>query len=74
MKELIKTKLSSPNDANLEDHCITVIFGPNMVETSSINFVALTVEVATVWFNCLMSFCEHVLAANACPLTFLDKQ
>ena len=72
VKELIKSKLSSPE--NLEDHCITVLYGPNFVETNAINFVALDVQDAKLWFDCLMSFCQHVLPANASPLNFLEKQ
>ena len=72
MKDLIKSRLSSSDV--FEDHCITVVSGPNMVDTDSINFVALAVEDAKLWSDCLMSLCEHVLAANASPLAFLRKQ
>ncbi|XP_028393517.1 1-phosphatidylinositol 4,5-bisphosphate phosphodiesterase beta-1-like isoform X2 [Dendronephthya gigantea] len=71
VKELIKSKLSSSE--NLEDHCITVLYGPNFVETNAVNFVASSVEDAKLWFDCLMSFCQHVLPANASPLNFLEK-
>ncbi|CAB3977438.1 1-phosphatidylinositol 4,5-bisphosphate phosphodiesterase classes I and II-like [Paramuricea clavata] len=71
VKDLIKSKLASPE--NLEDHCITVLYGPNFVETNAINFVALDVKDAKLWFDCLMSFCQHVLPANASPLNFLEK-
>ena len=72
VKDLIKSKL--PSAENLEDYCITVLYGPNFVETNAINFVALDVADAKLWFDCLMSFCQHVLPANASPLNFLEKQ
>ncbi|XP_046860364.1 1-phosphatidylinositol 4,5-bisphosphate phosphodiesterase beta-4-like [Xenia sp. Carnegie-2017] len=71
IKDLIKSKLPSPDD--YDDYCITVLHGPNFVETNAINFVAFDAKDAKAWHDCLMSLCQHVLPANASPLNFLEK-
>ncbi|XP_059958997.1 1-phosphatidylinositol 4,5-bisphosphate phosphodiesterase beta-3 isoform X2 [Mesoplodon densirostris] len=60
-------------DARLEEKLITVVAGPDPVNTSFLNFMAVQDDTAKVWSEELFKLAMNILAQNASRNTFLRK-
>lgn len=58
----------------LQDKTITIVHGPNMVDLVYVNFVSGSVNVTRDWADALMKLTNNLLAVNASPMSFLEKQ
>lgn len=67
-------KFGGSEDDLLQDKTITIVHGSNMVDVVYVNFVSGSVNVAREWTDALMSLTHNLLAVNASPMTFLEKQ
>ena len=67
-------KFGGSEDDLLQDKTITIVHGSNMVDLVYVNFVSASVNVAREWTDALMSLIHNLLAVNASPITFLEKQ
>ncbi|KAF8789783.1 1-phosphatidylinositol 4 like protein [Argiope bruennichi] len=62
-----------PPDVLLEDKTITVVYGPDLVNISFLNFCCIGKEIAQDWTDALMKMAYNLLALNAPATTFLEK-
>ncbi|XP_045153211.1 1-phosphatidylinositol 4,5-bisphosphate phosphodiesterase beta-3 isoform X2 [Echinops telfairi] len=60
-------------DARLEEKLITVVAGPDPVNTTFLNFMAVQDDTAKVWADELFKLAVNILAQNASRNTFLRK-
>ncbi|KAM6158904.1 1-phosphatidylinositol 4,5-bisphosphate phosphodiesterase beta-3 [Rhynchocyon petersi] len=60
-------------DARLEEKLITVVAGPDPVNTTFLNFMAVQDDTAKVWSEELFKLAMNILAQNASRNTFLRK-
>ena len=58
----------------MQDKTITIVHGPNMVDLVYVNFVCGSVNVTRDWTDALMKLTNNLLAVNASPMSFLEKQ
>nr|XP_056708762.1 1-phosphatidylinositol 4,5-bisphosphate phosphodiesterase beta-3 [Euleptes europaea] len=57
-----------------EDKLVTVVYGPDLVNTSFLNFMAVVQDdTAKIWTEGLFSLATNILAQNASRNTFLQK-
>lgn len=62
------------DDDLLQDKTITIVHGSNMVDIVYVNFVSGSVNIAREWTDALMRLTHNLLAINASPMAFLEKQ
>ena len=62
------------DDVLLQDKTITIVHGSNMVDIVYVNFVSGSVNIAREWTDALMRLTHNLLAINASPMAFLEKQ
>ncbi|GFX64238.1 1-phosphatidylinositol 4,5-bisphosphate phosphodiesterase classes I and II [Trichonephila clavipes] len=62
-----------PPDIPLEDKIVTVVYGPDLVNISYLNFCCNGREIAQEWTDALMKMAYNLLALNAPTTTFLEK-
>ena len=62
------------DDDLLQDKTITIVHGSNMVDIVYVNFVSGSVNIAREWTDALMCLTHNLLAINASPMAFLEKQ
>ena len=62
------------DDDLLQDKTITIVHGSNMVDIVYVNFVSGSVNIAREWTDSLMRLTHNLLAINASPMAFLEKQ
>ncbi|KAI8505605.1 Phospholipase C, beta 1 [Branchiostoma belcheri] len=62
-----------PPDIPVENKTVTVVYGPDMVNISFINFVSNSEGVAKLWTDSLLKIATNVLALNASPMQNLKK-
>ncbi|XP_072826301.1 1-phosphatidylinositol 4,5-bisphosphate phosphodiesterase beta-3 isoform X1 [Vicugna pacos] len=60
-------------DARLEERLMTVVAGPDLVNTTFLNFMAVQDDTAKVWTEELFKLAMNILAQNASRNTFLRK-
>uniref|UniRef100_A0A452T507 1-phosphatidylinositol 4,5-bisphosphate phosphodiesterase n=1 Tax=Ursus maritimus TaxID=29073 RepID=A0A452T507_URSMA len=60
-------------DARLEEKLMTVVAGPDPVNTTFLNFMAVQDDTAKVWTEELFKLAMNILAQNASRNTFLRK-
>ncbi|XP_068831990.1 1-phosphatidylinositol 4,5-bisphosphate phosphodiesterase beta-3 isoform X2 [Capricornis sumatraensis] len=60
-------------DARLEEKLMTVVAGPDPVNTTFLNFMAVQDDTAKVWSEELFKLAMNILAQNASRNTFLRK-
>ncbi|XP_075401642.1 1-phosphatidylinositol 4,5-bisphosphate phosphodiesterase beta-3 [Tenrec ecaudatus] len=60
-------------DARLEEKLITVVAGPDPVNTTFLNFMAVQDDTAKVWADELFKLAVNILSQNASRNTFLRK-
>lgn len=60
-------------DARLEEKLMTVVAGPDPVNTTFLNFMAVQDDTAKVWAEELFKLAMNILAQNASRNTFLRK-
>ncbi|KAF5920310.1 hypothetical protein HPG69_017878, partial [Diceros bicornis minor] len=60
-------------DARLEEKLMTVVAGPDPVNTTFLNFMAVQDDTAKVWSEELFKLAVNILAQNASRNTFLRK-
>nr|XP_051689060.1 1-phosphatidylinositol 4,5-bisphosphate phosphodiesterase beta-3 [Oryctolagus cuniculus] len=60
-------------DARLEEKLMTVVAGPDPVNTTFLNFMAVQEDTAKVWSEELFKLAMNILAQNASRNTFLRK-
>ncbi|XP_054581786.1 1-phosphatidylinositol 4,5-bisphosphate phosphodiesterase beta-3 [Eptesicus fuscus] len=60
-------------DARLEEKLMTVVAGPDPVNTAFLNFMAVQDDTAKVWAEELFKLAMNILAQNASRNTFLRK-
>ncbi|XP_023594005.1 1-phosphatidylinositol 4,5-bisphosphate phosphodiesterase beta-3 [Trichechus manatus latirostris] len=60
-------------DARLEEKLITVVAGPDPVNTTFLNFMAVQDDTAKIWSEELFKLAMNILAQNASRNTFLRK-
>ncbi|XP_069064007.1 1-phosphatidylinositol 4,5-bisphosphate phosphodiesterase beta-3 [Pleurodeles waltl] len=63
---------SSP-ETRPEDKLVTVVYGPDMVNISFLNFMAVQEDTAKIWTEELFKLATNILAHNASRNTFLHK-
>ncbi|XP_069500965.1 1-phosphatidylinositol 4,5-bisphosphate phosphodiesterase beta-3 [Ambystoma mexicanum] len=56
-----------------EDKQVTVVYGPDMVNISYLNFMAVQEDTAKIWTEELFKLATNILAHNASRNTFLQK-
>uniref|UniRef100_A0A8C4WRH7 1-phosphatidylinositol 4,5-bisphosphate phosphodiesterase n=1 Tax=Gopherus evgoodei TaxID=1825980 RepID=A0A8C4WRH7_9SAUR len=56
-----------------EENLLTVVHGPDLVNISFLNFIAVQEDVAKVWTEELFKLAMNILAQNASRNTFLQK-
>ncbi|XP_054849207.1 1-phosphatidylinositol 4,5-bisphosphate phosphodiesterase beta-3 [Eublepharis macularius] len=62
------------SEQRLEEKLVTVVYGPDLVNTSFLNFMAVVQdETAKVWTEGLFNLATNILAQNASRNTFLQK-
>jgi len=62
------------DDDLLQDKTITIVHGTSMVDIVYVNFVSGSVNIAREWTDALMRLTHNLLAINASPMAFLEKQ
>ncbi|GBM78881.1 1-phosphatidylinositol 4,5-bisphosphate phosphodiesterase beta-1, partial [Araneus ventricosus] len=62
-----------PPDIPLEDKTVTVVYGPDLVNISFLNFCCIGREIAQEWTDALMKMAYNLLALNAPATMFLEK-
>lgn len=62
------------DDDLLQDKTITIVHGSNMVDIVYVNFVSGSANIAREWTDALMRLTHNLLAINASPMAFLEKQ
>ena len=67
-------RFGGSEDDLLQDKTITIVHGSSMVDIVYVNFVSGSVSVAREWTDALMRLTHNLLAVNASPMTFLEKQ
>ena len=72
LKESLKG--AGSDDEALQDKTVSVVHGFNMFDMTYNNFVAASIEQAKQWTEALMTLSNCLLAMNASPMTFLQKQ
>ncbi|XP_054718756.1 LOW QUALITY PROTEIN: 1-phosphatidylinositol 4,5-bisphosphate phosphodiesterase classes I and II-like [Uloborus diversus] len=60
-------------DTPLEDKQVQIIFGPDMVNTTCVNFSCNCKEVAQLWTDNLLKMAYNLMANNAPATVFLEK-
>ncbi|XP_078591082.1 1-phosphatidylinositol 4,5-bisphosphate phosphodiesterase beta-1-like isoform X3 [Branchiostoma floridae x Branchiostoma japonicum] len=70
LKEMVQF---GPPDIPVENKTVTVVYGPDMVNISFINFVSNSEGVAKIWTDSLLKIATNVLALNASPMQNLKK-
>ncbi|XP_043931726.1 1-phosphatidylinositol 4,5-bisphosphate phosphodiesterase beta-3 isoform X2 [Protopterus annectens] len=60
-------------DARPEDKLVTVVYGPDMVNTFYLNFMVVQEDTAKIWTEELFKLATDILAHNASRNTFLKK-
>ncbi|XP_064143942.1 1-phosphatidylinositol 4,5-bisphosphate phosphodiesterase beta-3 isoform X3 [Loxodonta africana] len=60
-------------DARLEEKLLTVVAGPDPVNTTFLNFMAVQDDTAKIWSEELFKLAMNILAQNASRNTFLRK-
>ncbi|XP_078671681.1 1-phosphatidylinositol 4,5-bisphosphate phosphodiesterase beta-1-like isoform X4 [Branchiostoma floridae x Branchiostoma belcheri] len=70
LKEMVQF---GPPDIPVENKTVTVVYGPDMVNISFINFVSNSEGVAKLWTDSLLKIATNVLALNASPMQNLKK-
>ncbi|XP_055878917.1 1-phosphatidylinositol 4,5-bisphosphate phosphodiesterase beta-1-like isoform X4 [Biomphalaria glabrata] len=61
------------SDIQLEDKIVSVVYGTDMVNLETINFVSTNKEIAQEWVDELLKYSINLLALNSSALTYLDK-
>ena len=58
---------------NIQERTITIVYGPNFVDTSYVNFVASSISEAEEWNKALLLIINNLLELNADPLKCLER-
>uniref|UniRef100_A0A8C8R964 Phosphoinositide phospholipase C n=1 Tax=Pelusios castaneus TaxID=367368 RepID=A0A8C8R964_9SAUR len=61
------------SESRPEENLLTVVHGPDLVNISFLNFMAVQEEVAKIWTEELFKLAMNILAQNASRNTFLQK-
>uniref|UniRef100_UPI00398E89FE 1-phosphatidylinositol 4,5-bisphosphate phosphodiesterase beta-1 isoform X1 n=1 Tax=Pristiophorus japonicus TaxID=55135 RepID=UPI00398E89FE len=70
----LRELLDVGNQGNrLENRMVTVVYGPDLVNISYLNFMAFQEDVAKEWTDALFSLATNLLAQNRSRDTLLDK-
>nr|XP_006815619.1 PREDICTED: 1-phosphatidylinositol 4,5-bisphosphate phosphodiesterase classes I and II-like [Saccoglossus kowalevskii] len=64
--------MGSP-DVFLEDKSITIVYGPDFVQTQMLNFCANRETIAKEWAEALLEIAYNMLALNGSPLQYWEK-
>ena len=67
-------KFGGTEDETLHDKTVSIVHGSNMVDVVYVNFVSSSAAQAREWAAALMSLTHCLLAVNASPMIFLQKQ
>lgn len=67
-------KFGGAEDETLHDKTVSIVHGSNMVDVVYVNFVSSSAAQAREWAVALMSLTHCLLAVNASPMIFLQKQ
>nr|XP_027200086.1 1-phosphatidylinositol 4,5-bisphosphate phosphodiesterase classes I and II-like [Dermatophagoides pteronyssinus] len=62
-----------PQDIQLEDKTLTIVYGTDFVNVNFINFCTYSKEIAQEWTNEILKISYNLLAINASVYTFLEK-
>ncbi|XP_057303429.1 1-phosphatidylinositol 4,5-bisphosphate phosphodiesterase beta-1-like [Hydractinia symbiolongicarpus] len=73
-RETIRTFCAFEQESNcIQERTITIVYGPNMVDVSFVNFVATSISEAEEWTNALFKCTNNLLELNASPLKCLKR-
>ncbi|XP_066916251.1 1-phosphatidylinositol 4,5-bisphosphate phosphodiesterase beta-4-like isoform X2 [Clytia hemisphaerica] len=73
-KEAIKGFCAFDNEASaIQERTVTVVYGPNMVDLTFVNFVTSSISEAGVWAKHLFRCTNNLLEDNASPLKCLER-
>ena len=74
IKEAIKGFCAFDNEASaIQERTVTVVYGPNMVDLTFVNFVTSSISEAGVWAKHLFRCTNNLLEDNASPLKCLER-
>uniref|UniRef100_H3AZ25 1-phosphatidylinositol 4,5-bisphosphate phosphodiesterase n=1 Tax=Latimeria chalumnae TaxID=7897 RepID=H3AZ25_LATCH len=74
MREILGFENSgSPQERKPEDKLVTVIHGPDVVNITFLNFMAVQEDTAKIWTEELFKLATNILAQNVSRNTFLQK-
>ena len=57
----------------IQERTITIVYGPNMVDLTFVNFVASSISEAEEWTKALFECTNNLLEMNSSPLKCLES-